>query len=281
MRVSEPEVVIDDLYFPECLRWRDERLWFSDMLAGEVRSATGVAGSGSNCMLALSGDECGGLGWLPDGDLLLVGMKSRRILRSGTAGGELTVHADLSEQFAYPLNDMVVDPSGRAYVGGYGFDADSGACAQSVQLALIEPSGQHRLVGSPLVFPNGMQLRDGKELLVSETFADQLSVLAIGPDGSLGSARTIASFANGDGPDGICCDDTGGTWVACAYGQRLVHVNEAGEIDHEIDIPDRGVCDCLLGGPDRRTLYFAVANTDEEYAAVHRTGSILAVRVDP
>ena len=38
-----------------------------------------------------------GLGWMPDGSLLVVSMKDHRVLRRSPAG-EVTVHADLGER---------------------------------------------------------------------------------------------------------------------------------------------------------------------------------------
>ncbi len=43
------------------------------------------------------------------------------------ANGELVTHADVSPYVGGLLNDMVVDDSGRAYVGNFGFDLMGGA----------------------------------------------------------------------------------------------------------------------------------------------------------
>lgn len=276
MRVSEPEVVVDDLYFPECLRWRDGALWFSDMFAGRVhRLADGAVGT----VTEVPG-YAGGLGWLPDGDQLVVAMLERRVYRVGP-DGTLRPHADLRPLLEYPANDLYVDARGRAFVSGYGYDVDNGAPVRTVPLAVVEPDGSARLAGPRLTFPNGIDRLPGRaELVVAETFADRVSVVPLDADGNPADTATPwATFDDGTGPDGLCCDDAGGAWVACAFGQRAVHVTAAGEIDHVIPVPDQGVLCCLLGGERRRTLYIAVADTDEEYAARHRTGSILAVEL--
>ena len=49
-----------------------------------------------------------GLGWMPDGSLLVVSMRDHRVLRR-TPAGDVTVHADVSEHCRGHLNDMVVD----------------------------------------------------------------------------------------------------------------------------------------------------------------------------
>lgn len=278
MRASDPEVVVDGLYFPECLRWRDGRLWFSDMFAGTVHRTSGT-GASVDTVAEVPG-YAGGLGWLPGGDLLVVAMLERQVMRVGVDGAVRT-HADLRPLLEHPANDMYVDHTGRAFVSGYGYDVDHNAPQQPVQLTVVEPGGSARLSGPGLVFPNGIDRRVGSaELLVAETFADRVSVLPLRDrDGVLGPSRPLATFAAGDGPDGLCADGAGGAWVACAFGQRAVHVTANGELDHVVPMPGRGVLCCLLGGERGSTLYLAIADTDEEYAARHRTGSILAVEL--
>jgi sugar lactone lactonase YvrE len=271
--MSEPTVLIDDLYFPECMRWHNGQLWFSDMFAGTVNVASGEVGAGATAVLDL-GDMCGGIGWLPDGDMLVVAMNQRQVLRLGT-DRRRTVYGDLAGFFEYPTNDMYVDGHGRAYVGGYGYDMNAGAREKSVQLAVVEPDGATRLVSSPLVFPNGIDACAGaSELLVAETFAHQIARVPIGPDGSVGEASLYGALP-GDGPDGISCDSVGGVWVACSFGERVVHLDPSGEVDGEIGLPGLGVYDCLLGGPEGSSLFVAVASRDGDYARDHITGSIL------
>ena len=67
-----------------------------------------------------------GSGWLPDGSLLVVSMKDQRLLRRSPTA-TVTEHADLSDVCGGHLNDMVVDASGRAFVGDFGFDLMGGA----------------------------------------------------------------------------------------------------------------------------------------------------------
>lgn len=276
---SSPRVVIDEFYFPECMRWREGRLWFSDMFAGRVYRSAGVPGDTAEFVLDI-GDHCGGLGWMPNGDLLVVSMNERKLLRYSLDGSRPQVHADLSSFFDHPTNDLLVTETGRAYVTGFGFDADHGAPVESVQLAVVEATGDAYLSGSPMVFPNGIDTWPDREVLVvAETYADRISVVSRQGGRSLEAASLFGEVAEGDGPDGISCDAEGGVWVGCAFGQRAVHLNSRGEIDAEIPVPGRGVYDCLLGGLDGRTLFLAVASTDEAYAAVHRTGSILEVRL--
>jgi sugar lactone lactonase YvrE len=277
MQISEPQLVIDNLYFPECLRWRDGRLWFSDMFAGSVFHASGRPGDTPTQVLQLD-DDAGGIGWLPGGDLLVVSMNQRRVLRMH--GERTDVHSDLSRHFAHPTNDIYVSDEGRTYVTGFGFDADHGAPVESVQLAVVEVDGSSYVAGSQMVFPNGIDRRKGHpDLVVAETYADALSIVPTDANGRPQPSVRFATLDKGDGPDGISCDDDGGVWVACAFGRRAVHIDARGTIDAEIPIPGRGVFDCLLGGADRRTLYLGVSSPDEEYGRTHRTGSVLSVEL--
>lgn len=115
-----------------------------------------------------------GLGWLPDGRMLIVSMKDRKLLRRETTG-ELVVHADLSEMACGPLNDMVVAADGRAYVGNFGFDLMGGAPMETARLACVDPDGRVRMAAEGLFFPNGSMITpDGKTLFlcVAPDFAE-------------------------------------------------------------------------------------------------------------
>jgi len=70
-----------------------------------------------------------GLGWTPDGQMLIVSMLDRRLLRLDqprSGDPHLFVVADLSTLATFHCNDMVVSADGRAYVGNFGFDLDAG-----------------------------------------------------------------------------------------------------------------------------------------------------------
>src|SRR5690349_18576691 len=99
-----PETVLERLAFPECPRWHDGALYFSDMHDGMVwrLSPTGAA----ERVLELATFP-GGLGWLPDGTLQVVSMLDRRLLRLSPQG--LVQVADLGRFASHPTNDMVVD----------------------------------------------------------------------------------------------------------------------------------------------------------------------------
>jgi sugar lactone lactonase YvrE len=64
-----PEILIEGLHFPECPRWRDGRLWVSDMHGHPVLTVDPVGRTETVAELAT---QPGGLGGTPAGRLLAV-----------------------------------------------------------------------------------------------------------------------------------------------------------------------------------------------------------------
>lgn len=276
MGPADAELLLDGLYFPESLRWRAGELWFSDIYGGQVVRI----GPGGPQVVANVDGLPSGLGWLPDGTPLVVSCEQRRVLRI-ESDGTTTGHADLSGYLTHEANDMAVDHSGRAYVGNYGFDVATGAEPAPTVLLRVEPDGRVFAEEPQLIFPNGLVRTDGgRSLVVAETFADRLTTMRIAPDGSLHDPKVLATLPSGSGPDGIDVDEAGGIWVACAFGAAAVRVGPDGEATHRIEFPGEGVYCCALGGADRRTLFVALADQDEERAARVRTGRIVTVPVE-
>ena len=211
--------------FLEGPRWRDGKLWVSDMhddrvlavdLAGRRETVVEVPGQPS------------GLGWLPDGRLLIVSMTDRRLLRLDAAG--LSVVADLSGVATFHCNDMVVDAHGRAYVGNFGYDFEAGMPPRAATLALVLPDGTVHVAADDLAFPNGTVLTpDGRTLIVAESFAARLTAFDVAADGTL-SRRRIWAALEGAVPDGICLDAEGAIWVASPLSKEVLRVREGGEV---------------------------------------------------
>jgi len=265
----EIKTVIDGMAFTECPRWHEGRLWFSDFYTHGVYSAA-EDGTGLRTEAEVPGQPSG-LGWLPDGQLLVVSQRDRRILRRD-ASGTLRTHADLHALAPAHLNDMTVDRAGRAFVGNFGFDLMAGAAAASTDLHRVDPDGTVTTVATDLWFPNGSVVTPDGRLLVDETFGNRITAFDIAADGSLRGRRTWASFGPVPpqpapdqarpkidiAPDGCTLDAEGCLWVADAIGARVIRVREGGEILDEIS-PGAGVYACALGGPDGHTLYLCVA----------------------
>lgn len=258
--------------FTEGPRWHDDRWWFSDFYTQTIYS---MAADGSDVREEVKVPaQPSGLGWLPDGRLLFVSMKDRKIMRR-EADGSLSVHADVSNHVTGHPNDMVVDSEGRSWLGNFGFDLMGGAAMQPADLLRIDPDGKVTAVAQGLRFPNGSVITpDGKTLLVNESFGNRTSAFNIQSDGSLGPRRDWASYGpvptaeyaadalkNGEVPlmpDGCGLDAEGCLWIADAANERVCRVAEGGKILQEIK-PGTGVYACMLGGTDGRDLLMCCA----------------------
>jgi len=234
-------------------------------LAGRSEEVVEVAGQPS------------GLGWTPDGKLLVVSMTDRRLLRLEAEG--LVEVADLAALASFHCNDMVVDEQGRAYVGNFGFDLDGQGEFAKAALILVEPDGRARIAADDLAFPNGSVITpDGRTLIVAESFAARLTAFEIGSDGSLGGRREWAKLT-GAVPDGICLDAEGAVWVASPVSNEVLRIREGGEVLDRIPTSQSAIA-CMLGGPGRRTLFVLSSDgTDPEQLKAAQTGRIEIVEV--
>jgi sugar lactone lactonase YvrE len=262
----QTQVLIDRLLFGEGPRWRNDRLWFSDLNAGVVMS---VDLQGHSEVVARVPGSPSGLGWLPDGRLQIVSMTDRRLLRLDPDG--LTVVADLFDLASYHCNDMVMDELGRTYIGNFGFDLALSEPPRPAELVLVTPEGRAKVVADDLVFPNGAVITpDGKTLVVAETFAERLTSFDIESDGSL-SNRKVFAVLEGATPDGICLDAEGAIWVASPRSKELIRVHEGGQIAKRETLEARPYA-CMLGGPQRKTLF--IMTVDESEDALFRRGRL-------
>lgn len=252
-------ILIDGLCFGEGPRWHDGNLWLSDMHAQEVLRVS-PAGVAEVCV-RLDDDQPSGLGWLPDGDLLIVAMTKRQLLRFD--GSKLSVHADLSKLASWYCNDMVVDASGRAYVGNFGFDLHNQAKPKPAELIRVEPDGSAYVEDSEAMFPNGTVITaDGKTLIVGESFASRLSAYDIAQDGSLSNKRLWAALPERAVPDGICLDAQGGIWSASPSTNECIRQLEGGEVTHRIEL-ERGAFACMIGD-DKLYILTSTSSAPEE-----------------
>ena len=287
----EISTIVTGMSYLEGPRWHDQRIWFSDFYTCRVYSA---AEDGSDLRTeAEVPQQPSGLGWLPDGRLLIVSMRDGRLLRR-EADGTLACHADLSGYLGGHLNDMVVDARGRVFVGEFGFDLMSGADLRPAGLLRVDPDGTVTQVAEDLWFPNGSVITEDGTLLVDETFGNRVTAFDIAADGTLANRRTWAKF--GDlpndrelgkllgqvvvAPDGCCLDADGAMWIADGLNGRVIRVRQGGEIAEEIQ-PGAGVFACMLGGADGRTLFICTAPDFQEQARKNaREASLVTARVD-
>jgi len=293
-------VLCQGIYFGDDARWRQGRLWFSDFFAHAVKSVS-LAGD-LRTEVAID-DQPSGLGWMPDGSLLIVSMFKRQVLRR-SLDGKLTVHADLSHIANFACNDMVVDAMGRAYVGDFGFDLPGELAKRGVdsvladhptaKLTLVSPDGVVREAARDMHFPNGSVITpDGKTLIVAETIAERLTAFDIGSDGGLTNRRLWAPvapplprssaqmFAQPAGaafhrlPDAIALDAAGHIWIANALAPECVLFAPGGEV---VEVIDTGVpCfGCMLGDDDGRTLFMLTCPSAADVTRTPRAKLIIA-----
>lgn len=277
------------IYFGEGPRWHQGRLWFSDFYAHRVCSVD-LAGN-LRVELELEGRPSG-LGWMPDGSLLVVRMERRQVWRHWP-DGRFDLHADLADHSAFLCNDMVVDGAGRAYVGNFGFDLDAELRARGAEsmigdhpttmLALIRPDGTvcDAAPGERFSFPNGMVISpDGGTLILAETLGGRLTAFDIAANGILSNRRDYAPTWPRV-PDGICLDATGAVWIANPLAPECALIAPGGEVLEVIGTKDLNCYACMLGGPEGKHLFMLVAGTsDAEEAAKAPRGKVLVTEVD-
>lgn len=270
------EKLLDGGMFFEGPRWRDGNWYVSDLYTRQVLriSVEGVAEQVGEVP-----NQPSGLGWLPDGSLLVVSMRDRRILRR-FPDGTTTEHADLSTLSPYYINDMVVDGRGRAYVGTFGFDLFAGGKPEPGVVVRVDLDGSAHIAATDLRFPNGMVVTpDDATLIVAECFGGRLTAFDIGADGALSGRREWAKLADAPSyesvetivaidfaPDGCALDIDGHVWVADALNGRVCRVAPGGAITDELRPPGGlGLYACALGGRDGRTLLVCTAPSFAEH----------------
>lgn len=255
MGMDEAKILLNDLVFGEGPRWHRNKLWFSDMHGGVVKTLD-LEG---HCELVVEvPHKPSGLGFLPDGRLLIASMEDRKVLRLDKDG--LKLHCDLTGYATGSINDMIVDGKGNAYVGQFGSDTYGGEPMKDTSLILVTPDGASREVAFDLRMPNGMAISpDGKTLYLAETYRHCLTMFYIEEDGSLSNREVFAEVPLR--PDGICLDAEGCIWMGVAMHPEgcFLRVAKGGEIVDKIELEDwRGIA-CVHGGPDRQTLFLLEA----------------------
>jgi len=274
--VSKFEVVdqVHGFGFPEALRWREGKLWFSDMFRGQVMSWQ-PGGEPEVVLSSKTGGPKmpGGLGWTSSGELLIVDCLERTVIKVGS-DGEPKLYLDLTAFTDHPLNDMHVDTDGTAWVGGYGFDPETQKPKASPIFRYTE-QGEFSKSSARYVFPNGCERR-GEELVVAETFSDQVSFFN-------NDFEHLQSFkcSTGSGPDGLTFDPEGALYVAMAFTGRIERLGVGGEFELAYALESsqehmggpKGIFDCAMH-PTNGTLAFSSACLDEGYSMKNDTGSI-------
>jgi sugar lactone lactonase YvrE len=254
--------------FLEGPRWHDGDLYVSDFFTERVLRFP--RGTGAPEVVVRVAGRPSGLGFV-NGDLLIASMLERRIMRWD--GGSLTEYADLSALVSAPINDMLVDDSGRCYVGNFGHSADGEHDFAGTPLVLVQPDGSAGRAAEGLNFPNGIVRTGAGTLLVAETYAARVSEFSIGENGRLTPEGRWVDFGDIDyfdidraheesaiEPDGLVVDANDDLWIADAKGSGIGHYRR-GETEpfERVETGGPSVYAAALGGPDGATLFMCCA----------------------
>ena len=262
---DQTKILLEDLTFPEGPRWHEGRLWFSDFYAHEV-IAVDMAGQ-RETIVKVPGQPSG-LGWTPEGRLLVVSMTDRRLLRLDPDG--LVEVADLSALANYHCNDMVVDGDGGAYVGNFGFNSHDGSEFKAADLIRVDPDGGVSVAAEGLAFPNGSVITpDGDTLIVGETRGNILSAWDRAPDGGLSNRRVWANLGGGF-PDGICLDANGAAAPALPRSSGKGQASGGGDARHTAGWPARPFFINYPRPPERQT-------SSGRYRSYSAAGAVLSL----
>jgi sugar lactone lactonase YvrE len=268
---EKPKVLLSGLEFPEGPRWRNDKLFFSDAAARRVFT---LNERGNSEIVVEMQDLTSGLGFLPDGRLLVVSMQNRRLMRLDPDG--LKIHADMSELTEFNCNDCVTDALGRTYVGNWGSKTPEPP-SDPTCLILVTKDGEARIVAEDLHFPNGCIVTpDNKTFIVGESEGGRLTAFDIESSGDLTNRRIWAQIDNCS-PDGICLDEEGAIWVANPANDEVLRILEDGEITSSIKVKDTIVYACCLGGEDGKTLFLL---TNQFFYGKKASGRIEYIKVD-
>jgi sugar lactone lactonase YvrE len=252
--VSELTTLVTGRTFLEAPRWHDGALYCSDMFANAVLRVT----EDGDVSTVVEIEQPSGLGWLPDGALLISSMVQRQVMRYD--GERLTQHADLRAVAAQEINDMVVDRHGNTFLGQFGFDPLAGLAPVPADLIRIDAGGAVTVAAQDLNFANGMAITaDGSTLLVAESIGQCITAFTLSDNGTLTDRRVWAKVDSF--PDGITVDRENGVWFGSPISNQFVRVLEGGEITDTIEIPGPHGIACALGGSDGRTLFMLAATT--------------------
>ena len=251
MATTQLEVLAEGFVFLEGPRWRDERLWLSDMYGQAIHTITEA---GAVSKVADVPNRPSGLNFLPDGRLVTVSMTDNKLYVVDDAGG-LSDYANLSALVTGHINDSVVDTAGNIYVGNFGFDLAAGENPVPTNLVRVATDGSTAVAAEDLLFPNGTVITpEGGTLICAETFANRLTAFTRAADGTLGNRRVWADLGMRQ-PDGICLDEAGAVWVSCIGAGEFIRVLEGGEVAQTIKAPGKLAIACNLGSADGRTLF--------------------------
>ncbi|MCP4181007.1 MAG: SMP-30/gluconolactonase/LRE family protein [bacterium] len=274
------EVLIDGLVFPECPRWHNDRLWFSNIFANQILSCNKTG----DLKLEFSVPSIG-IDWLPDGWLVYI--ENNKLVPSIMIQDNNSFQqlVQLTKISPYLFNDMVISRDGNIYTGSTGWKMDNAENIPPVvnaPIAVVNANGEACTAAKDLNFPNGMIITpDNQKLIVAESFSHRLTIFDISENGKLYNREVFAELDEKYIPDGICLDESGAVWVATNHD--CIRVEQGGNVTHCIETVGACPLACMLGGKDRKSLFICTIDQlslDVDLLNELKTGRIEIVDVD-
>ncbi|KIW99854.1 uncharacterized protein Z518_10782 [Rhinocladiella mackenziei CBS 650.93] len=259
----------DGLYFGESPRWRDGKLYISDMTGRKIYV---IDSSGRKEVLVEVENQPNGMCFKEDGSLVYSSMFDGKLYEY--KNGQSQPYADLSSVMTGYCGDMVIDAQGRVYMDDTGARVLHGEKPCPGRILLIETDRSIKIVADNIVFPNGIGIDSaGKHLYISETFAYQLDKFEIAENGDLRNRRVywdtheLPTAAGHEwnrfcGIDGLCIDSEDGVWLSMLGHNAFIRKDAQGNITDRIDV-DGDATACALGGEDGNTLFLVVNKVPE------------------
>ena len=274
--MTEPVLMAEGLSWPESPRWRDGQLWLSDV--HNFRLVRLESSGALGAVIPIPGRPAG-IGFMPDGRLLLATALDRKLLWVGR-DGSLSVAADLGKIAKSYLNDMIVDSKGRAWVGDTGFVFGSGEPERPGALLVYDEVAGLRVAAENIRFPNGIAIAEDESVLyLAETLGKCITAFDIAPGGRLGNRRVHATLESA--PDGLCLDATGHLWTPLLFQGEFHRIAPDGAVVERIAFAKKRAIACTLGGEDRHTLFLCVSAVHESNSeAPIRSGAVYSHRVE-
>ena len=248
----EPLPFIDGIVYGEGPRWHNGRLWFSDVLAGKVCSV----GEAGDVAVEAEVAHASGLGWLPDGTLVVSTLFDAKV-HHVDAQGQVAATFDLSD-FAWTTNDLFVAPDGRAYVDLYQAIRDRHGGRDRPRRSWRRRAGRRDRARPPQRSRLSARRVDPRRQRDERVSAARVSRRTRRQPRRPKRVRRPRPERH---PDGLCVDVEGGVWVGCYDTGEFLRVVAGGTVTHRVAIDGGWSIAPALGGADGRTLYMVIDDT--------------------
>lgn len=264
----EPVVVVDGKKLNPVMSGNAEgpssihgKLYFSDQNAGVY-----VVNSDRSCTLITKDIRTCGTTPLPNGNLAVCDLTSKRVLEIALDGEVVKILADSSTGLPQGNpNDLVADTKGGLYVTVNDF---TGTLKKTNAIVYINPQGKLIQLTdyNDIYFPNGIALSADCSKLFVSSHEKVLWMFDVEDDGTISHKRPFAQFIPSDNQigrpdamsmtDGIAIDDLGNIYVATAMVGGIQVFSKTGEYLGTIKIPSTNL---VFGGDDKKTLYITAS----------------------